>query len=129
MPIHINFHHDSHLAVAVIRGSISLDDARNAMLQFMSAHARAYRKIIDIDSPDTPLEGTTAIEDIAKLIMSQPRTGPRGPLAFVVSPGLAADNAAMYAKLTGEGRPVKVFLTLDEARQWLDEVTQSANPG
>lgn len=129
MPIHIDFNHTDRLAVAVIRGSVSTEDARSALLQFMAADAQAYRKIIDIDSPDTPLEGTTAIEDIAKTIMARPRTtGPRGPLAFVVGPGRAADNASMYGKLTGEGRPVKIFQSRDEALKWLDEVSQPVSP-
>lgn len=129
MPIHIDFNHSDRLAVAVIRGSVSVDDVRGAIVQFMAAEARSYRKIIDIDSPDTPLEGTTTIEDIAKIIMNRPSTGPRGPLAFVVGAGQAADNAEMYAKLTAGGRPIKVFDSRDEARKWLDENAQSASPG
>lgn len=46
---------------------------------------------------------------------------PRGPLAFVVSPGQAADNAEAFARLTADLRPVKVFHSLHAARKWLDE--------
>lgn len=129
MPIHIDFNHTDRLAVAVIRGSVSTDDVCGAVLQFMAADARSYRKIIDIDSPDTPLEGTTVIEDIAKIIMNRPSTGPRGPLAFVVGAGQAADNAEMYARLTAGGRPIKVFDSLPEAQKWLDENAQPVSPG
>jgi hypothetical protein len=128
MPIHIDFNHASRLAVAVIRGSLSADDVRNAMLQFMAADARSYRKIIDVASPDTPLEGTD-IEQIARMILSRPSTGSRGPLAFVVGPGQAAENAGMYAKLTTGGRPIKVFDSLPEAQKWLDENALPASPG
>lgn len=129
MPIHIDFNHDDRLAVAVIRGSVSADDVRGAVVQFMAADARSYRKIIDIASPDTPLEGATAIEDIAAIIMNRPATGPRGPLAFVVGAGQAAENAEMYVKLTAGGRPIKVFDSRDEACKWLDENAHPASSG
>ncbi len=128
MPIHIDFNHASHLAVAVIRGSLSADDVRNAMHQFMAADARSYRKIIDVASPDTPLQGTD-IEQIARMIMNRPSTGSRGPLAFVVGPGQAAENAEMYARLTAGGRPIKVFDSRDEACKWLDENGQTVGSG
>lgn len=120
MPIHIDFFHPSRLVIAVVRGTITSDDVRDAVQQFLSSDVLHYRKIIDIASPTAPLDNV-GVQFMANLVLSHTVSRPRGALAFVVNPGQAADNAEAFAKLTGSERPVKVFHSLHAARKWLDE--------
>jgi hypothetical protein len=120
MPIHVDFFHPSRLAIAVVRGTFTADDVRGAVQQILASNVLHYRKIIDIASPTSPMD-KAGVEAIASLVLAQNSDKPRGPLAFVVSPGQAADNAEAFARLTGGLRPVKVFQSLHEARKWLDE--------
>lgn len=120
MPIHIDFFHPSRLVIAVVRGTISAHEVREAVLQFLASDVLHYRKIIDIASPTSPLDNA-GVQSLANLVLAQRVSRPRGALAFVVSPGQAADNAEAFAQLTGGERPVKVFQSLHEARKWLDE--------
>jgi hypothetical protein len=119
MPIHIDFFHPSRLVIAVVRGTFTADDVRNAVHQFLASEVLHYRKIIDIASPTAPL-AKADVEAMANLVLAQRASKPRGPLAFVVNPGQAADNAEAFARLTEGERPVKVFHSLHEARKWLD---------
>ncbi|MCC8428593.1 STAS/SEC14 domain-containing protein [Reyranella aquatilis] len=120
MPIHIDFFHPSRLVIAVVRGAITAEDVRESVQQFLASDVLHYRKIIDIASPTAPLD-SAAVHMLAELVLSRAVSRPRGALAFVVSPGQAADNASTFAQLTSAERPVKVFHSLHAARKWLDE--------
>jgi hypothetical protein len=119
MPIHVDVYHAGRLIIAVVRGAFTVDDVREAVQQVLASDVLHYGKIIDIASPTAPVD-KAAVEAIAALV-SRNGEKPRGPLAFVVSPGQAADNAETFARLTAGLRPVKVFQSLHEARKWLAE--------
>ncbi len=120
MPIHVDVYHPGRLIIAVVRGAFTADDVRDAVQQGLASDVLHYGKIIDISSPTSPLD-KAGVEAMANLVLS--RTGDKtlGPVAFVVSPGQAADNAEAFARLTSGLRPVKVFQSLHEARKWLGE--------
>ncbi|WP_422030167.1 hypothetical protein [Reyranella sp.] len=120
MPIHVDVFHPNRLVIAVVRGTFTADDVRAAVIQFLASDVLHYRKLIDIASPTTPMDKAGA-QAMANLVLAQSDDRPRGPLAFVVSPGQAAENAEVFAKLTDGKRIVKVFQNLHEARKWLDE--------
>lgn len=120
MPIHVDIFHPSRLVMVVVRGTFTAEDVRNAVIQFLASDVVHYRKLIDIASPTTPM-GKAGAEAMANLVLAQDDDRPRGPLAFLVSPGQAAENAETFAKLTEGKRVVKVFQNLHEARKWLDE--------
>jgi len=119
MPIHVDIFHPSRLVMVVVRGTFTAEDVRNAVIQFLAGDVVHYRKLIDIASPTTPLDKAGVVA-LANLVLAQNDDRPRGPLAFVVSPGQAAENAETFAKLTEGKRVVKVFQNLHAARKWLD---------
>lgn len=125
MPIHIDIFHPGRLVIAVVRGAFTVDDVRDAVHQVLASDVLHYGKLIDIASPTAPMD-MAKVEAIAALV-SRNDGKPRGPVAFVVSPGQAADNAETFARLTAGLRPVKVFQSLHEARKWLAE--NSPPPG
>lgn len=120
MPIHVDVFHPGRLVMVVVRGTFTAEDVRVAVLQFLASDVLHYRKLIDIASPTTPMDKAGA-QAMANLVLAQTDGRPRGPLAFVVSPGQAAENAETFARLTEGKRVVKVFQNLHEARKWLDE--------
>lgn len=119
MPIHVDVYHPGRLIIAVVRGAFTVDDVREAVQQVLASDVLHYGKIIDIASPTAPMD-KAGVEAIAAFV-ARSSDKPRGPVAFVVSPGQAADNAETFAKLTSDLRPVKVFQSLHEARKWLAE--------
>jgi len=123
MPIHVDVYHPGRLIIAVVRGAFTVDDVREAVQQVLASDVLHYGKIIDIAPPTAPVDKAAA-EAIAALV-SRNGDKPRGALAFVVSPGQAADNAETFARLTAGLRPVKVFQSLHEARKWLAENSRS----
>lgn len=125
MPIHVDIYHPSRLVIAVVRGAFTADDVRDAVQQVLASDVLHYGKLIDIASPTSPMD-RAGVEAIAALV-SRNDGRSRGPVAFVVSPGQAADNAETFARLTAGLRPVKVFQSLHEARRWLAE--NSLPPG
>lgn len=120
MPIHVDIHHPSRLVVAVVRGAFTADDVREAVQQALASDVLHYGKLIDIASPTFPMD-MAGVEAIANLILSRNAGTTPGPVAFVVSPGQAADKAETFARLTSGLRPVKVFQSLHAARKWLAE--------
>jgi hypothetical protein len=107
MPIHIDFFHPGRLVIIVARGVVTNDDLASSFRQLIESGALHYRRIIDISSPAR--------------FRSLPNAAARGPLAFVVGPGRAAENAMRFAALTEGERPVRVFHSLHEARKWLEQ--------
>lgn len=120
MPIHVDVYHPGRLIIAVVRGEFTADDVREAVQQGLASDVLHYGKIIDISSPASPLD-KAGVEAMANLVLSRTVDKTLGPVAFVVSPGQAADNAEIFARLTGGLRPVKVFQSLHAARKWLGE--------
>ena len=120
MPIHIDFFHPARLAIIVVRGEVTGEDISEAIGQMLTSGAMHYRKLIDISSPSSPMNDED-VERTAIFMRSQPSAASRGPVAFLVGPGRAADNAVKFAALTEGERPVKVFHSLHEARKWLEQ--------
>lgn len=125
MPIHIDFFHPARLAVIVVRGALTGEDITEAIRQMLTSGAMHYRKLIDISSPSSPMSDED-VERTAVFMRSQPNAASRGPVAFLVGPGRAADNAVKFAALTEGERPVKVFHSLHEARKWLEQQSVGA---
>jgi hypothetical protein len=120
MPIHIDFFHPGRLVIIVARGVVTNDDLASSFRQLIESGALHYRKIIDISSPSNPMSAED-IEGTAARFRSLPNAAARGPIAFVVGPGRAAENAMRFAALTECERPVRVFHSLHEARKWLEQ--------
>lgn len=69
MPIHVDVFHPSRLVIVVVRGAITADEVRDAILRFMGSEIVHYRKIIDIASPTNPFDKAGA-EALARLVLA-----------------------------------------------------------
>ncbi|MCF8531916.1 MAG: hypothetical protein K9G48_02835 [Reyranella sp.] len=127
MPIHFDISHLDRLVVAAIVGEVTPDDLANVARQFREARTQRYGKIIDASAGVAVID-ETRLAAIAAFMRADPKAAERGPLAFVVDAerGKIADR---FAALTAGERPVKVFISLHEARKWIRKNMKNWPPG
>ncbi len=122
MPIHVDISDLDRLVIAVVLGEVTADDIAEVAREFLKIGRQHYGKIIDTTA------GTSSIDEsrmsaIAAFMRADPRSGARGPLAFVVDPK-RGEQAMKFAEITADERPVKVFNNLRAARTWVRENTK-----
>jgi hypothetical protein len=122
MPIYLDISHPNRMVVAVIQGTVTVDDIVGAAQQFVATGAWPYRKIIDVSTGVSNVDAK-ALEALATLARSSAKDVPRGPTAFVVNPE-RSDIVEQFAQMTEGDRPVKTFRSIHAARTWLDENTR-----
>jgi len=120
MPIHFDVFHPNRIVVIVARGVITSDEVARAVREFIETGAVQYRKIVDISGVTTDLT-QERLDAIVAFMRNDPRAATRGPLVFVIDP---ARNhwVHVFAEMTADERPVKVFHSIHQARRWLDEM-------
>ncbi|MBI3197242.1 MAG: hypothetical protein HYZ40_06985 [Rhodospirillales bacterium] len=122
MPIHLDISDLDRLVIAVVLGEVTADDIADVAREFLKTERQHYGKIIDTSAGTSPID-ENRMAAIAAFMRSDPKAGSRGPLAFVVDPKRGA-QAARFAEITADERPVKVFNNLREARKWVRENTK-----
>lgn len=120
MPIHLEVFHPDRIAVAVARGDISLEDYRKFLMEIVAAGILHYRKMIDVTSATSSAVGRDELLAFEAQLStsSQAESRPRGPLA-IVTDRKRGELAAAFKEMSSKDRPVEVFRTIREARQWL----------
>jgi len=119
MPIHFTIDHAKRFVHARAEGVVDLKDVEAFADAVVSQEALPYRKLFD---------GREAIakytnDDVMMLgarVSAYATMGPRGALALVAADEGALELASRFMNLGKEGRPAKAFLSIDEARKWLD---------
>ncbi len=119
MPIHVDIFHPDRLVVAIIRGTLTAEEVMQALRDFVASGAFTYKKLIDMSHMNAPVDDE-GLQSIAAMLRAETGTN-RGPLAFVTGLESAAEKAEKFARLTQADRPVRVFRSLHEARNWLNE--------
>jgi hypothetical protein len=116
MPIYMEISRLHRCVTIVARGQIAPDEIMGAAQKLLEAQVPEFAKIIDLldASADVNVE---QIGRIALLMRSTP-TVKRGPVAFMVDPQRGEFARAFAATEQGE-RPVSLFKSLREAREWL----------
>jgi len=125
VPVYLDLSPLDRLATVIVRGSLTPRDVAELARQLMAPEVRRFDKIIDVSSgtADMSADEIHALADVL-------RTGNhvRGPIAFVVDP----ENirfSSVFAKATSPDRPVKLFRSLHDARQWLRDLRRSNGNG
>ena len=122
MPIHLEISDLDRLVLAVVLGEVTPDDVAEVAREFVKTGRQHFGKIIDTTAGSVTID-ENRLSAIAAFMRADPRSGARGPLAFVVDPK-RGEIAQKFAEMTAEERPVKVFHTLREARAWVRENTK-----
>ena len=124
MPIHFTIDHAKRFVHASAEGVVDLNDIEAFTDAVVGQNALPYRKLFD---------GRKAIakytnDDVMMLgarVSAYAGMGPRGPLALVAADQDALDLASRFMNLGKDGRPARAFLSIDEARIWLEAQPES----
>ena len=116
MPIYMEISRLYRCVTIVARGKIEPDEIMGAAQKLFDAQVPEFAKIIDLldASADVNLE---QISRIAMLLRGG-SDAKRGPVAFMVDPKRGEFARAFAATEQGE-RPIHLFKSLREAREWL----------
>ena len=118
MPITLDISPINRLVVIAASGHITAEDISLISQELIEANVPHYGKIVDATLSTSNLTGQE-VEHIAAMLRGEPGAG-RGPVAFVNDPE-SVRFARAFADATHGDRPVKLFRTLREARNWLLE--------
>jgi hypothetical protein len=119
MPIRWTISHEKRLVVSIADGVVCLKDVEAYFDAIAVADALPYAKLFDATTMDPRLTN----EDVMALgarMSAYVAVWPGGPAAYVATSPVAREFIGRFLNLTRAERAVKIFQTLDEARQWLD---------
>jgi hypothetical protein len=128
MPIYIEISRLHRCVTIVARGKIEPDEIMGAGQKLFDAQVPEFAKVVDL----LDASGGLSAEQMGRLAMLL-RGGPdskRGPVAFMVDPKRGEFARAFAATEDGE-RPIHLFKSLREAREWLaqlDDAKQGRPP-
>lgn len=121
MPITWTISHEDRLVTVKADGLVTLGDAEEYLDALVVNGAMPYRKLVDC----TTMRAEASDDEMMQLggrMRAYVATLEGGPLAFVVTEPEALDYVRRYINLVmGATRPVKIFKTVNEARDWLDK--------
>lgn len=116
MPIYMETSRLYRTVTIVARGTVTAEEIRNVVQQLLEAHLPEFTKIVDVSSARSDLS-KEQIERVADLLRGDADDS-RGAVAFVVNPDHVG-FAHAFAELTRGERPISLFTSLHEARDWL----------
>jgi hypothetical protein len=125
MAIHWTISKPTTLVVAVCKGAVTRKDIENYLDAVVVADSLSYRKIFDLTQAEPALSDDDMME-LGARIRAYTTMGTMGPLAIVASTPQSFERAHLFATLADAQRPIRIFLELHDARQWLD--AQSPSP-
>ncbi len=114
------FDHDKRLVDLVLEGDTSAEEARRFFEEFEAAGAIPYAKLIDATNATPKID-----EKIMGMVSERTafyRTQNPGPLAVVVQGAYFDGLAKLFLLAVDLDGHTRLFKTVSEARQWLDEV-------
>jgi hypothetical protein len=119
MPIHWTISKPNKLVVAVCKDAVTRQDIEAYLDAVVVADVLGYRKIFDlteatVDLPDNDMMALGA------RIRAYAQASEMGPLAIVASTPESYERAHLFAALADAQRPIKIFMQLHKAREWLD---------
>lgn len=102
MPVRWTISHEQRLVIAKTQGVVTLKDVEAYLDALVVSDAMPYAKLFDASDID-PQGSDDDVMALGACMRAYVATLPGGPLALAAAP-----------------RPVNVFQTVDEARDWLD---------
>ena len=118
MPITLDISPLDRLVVIAASGHVTAEEIGRISRELIEANVPHYGKIVDATLSTSSLT-EQQVAHIAAILRGESGAG-RGPVAFVNDPDRLG-FARAFASATKGDRPVKLFRTLREARNWLLE--------
>jgi hypothetical protein len=121
MPLHLEVFHPDRIAVGVARGEITFEEYQKFLMEIVAAGLLHYRKLIDVTAAASSTVGRDELlaAEARLSAAAQAANQPRGPLAIVTDRARRSELALVFQEMSSKDRPVGVFRTVREARQWL----------
>lgn len=120
MPVYIDINRLERVVMIIAQGDISDAEVRQATQDLLAADVAPYAKIID-SSAAAMHETPEQVAAIVRMMREGPGHESRGPVACVVDARNPGD-AKLFAELSAEDRPIKLFTSLRAARQWAAQI-------
>lgn len=117
MTLRFQIHHLERLVVGVAEGALTLKDLIHFSLEIDKNNAGPYAKLVDVVG-GTALLSEADMQAFRERIHALPKERGHGPLALVTNDE-HGPLARLFAEITSQERPVKVFKSIHEARKWL----------
>jgi len=127
MPLSWCISHPIRLVIAVAKGEFDPQDIVEFVLRVDAAHARPYRKMIDVTGVTTRFSADS-IRCFASAIRQREEVSEVGPIGVVACSPDAHRQAILFAKQAQWHRPIKVFHEQHDARKWLDAFGRQDRP-
>ena len=120
MPLYWTIDSKARLFTGVAEGDVSMADAIDLLEAMAGAKAMSYRKLFDGRAATTSMSPDELLSLCAR-IRAYHEDGMMGALALVAT----AEQTLVFARLLGAlasaKRPIKVFDTPRQARNWIEE--------
>jgi hypothetical protein len=116
MPIYMETSRLYRTVTIVARGLVTAEEIRNTVQQLFDSHLPEYTKIVDVSAARSDLS-EEQIQRVADLLRGD-ADDTRGAVAFIINPNRTG-FAHSFANITRGDRPISLFKSLHEAREWL----------
>lgn len=118
MPVDFRFDHEHRLVIATAHGCVVLQEILDYFDAVTINNAASYAKLFDAREMDAQLSDDDVMV-IGARVSAYAAYDPRGPVAAVAVTVEARDAVRRYMNFAGAKRPVQLFTTMEEAREWL----------
>ena len=123
MPLYWTIDSKARLFTGVGEGEVTLPDSMSLLEVLAGAKALSYRKLFDGRAVQAAMTGEELLVVCAR-IRSYHEQGPVGAVAMVGTPQQTVHFSRLLGALASAARPMKVFISVRQARNWLDRQTR-----
>lgn len=123
MPLYWTIDSKARLFTGVAEGSVSMSDVVELLEAMAGAKAMAYRKLFD-GRAAIPTMTSDEMLSLCARIRSYHEQGMMGALALVATPEQTMAFARLLGALASAERPIRVFTTPRQARNWIAELAK-----
>jgi len=118
MPVRFTIDHDKRYVTVRATGVVLLDEVLDYFDALVTQNAMPYRKLFDAREAQPQLSDDDVMV-LGARVSAYAEMEPRGPIATIAPPGAAADVIRRFMNLGGAARAIRLFDSIDEAREWL----------
>lgn len=125
MPVHFKIDHARRFVDVEARGDVTLQDVLDYFDALVTDGGMPYRKLLDFRDV-TPKLTDDDVMVLGARVSAYAHLEPRGPIAIVSTNDASDLFIRRFMNLGGAKRPMRLFSSMDEARQWLVETPEAS---
>ena len=118
MPVDFTFDHENKLVIATAYGTVVLQEILDYFDAVTINDAASYAKLFDAREMDPQLSDDDVMV-LGARISAYAAFDPRGAVAAVAVTVEARDIVRRYMNFAGAKRPIRLFTSVEDAREWL----------